>query len=64
MWQGHADDKSKLNLLQEEDVGPHLPLQNGQEEQIQMTTLQPVSLVKVTGVGDTGKQREDEHRPG
>ena len=64
MQQGHADDKSKLNLLQEEEeeeeeVGPHLPLQNGQEEQIQMTTLQPVSLVKVAGIGDASKQRED-----
>ena len=61
MRQGHADDKSKPNLLQEEEeeVGPHLPLQNGQEEQIQMTTLQPVSLVKVAGIGDAGEQRED-----
>ena len=41
-----------------EEVGPHLSLQNGQEEQIQ-TTLQPVSLVKVAGIGDTGEQRED-----
>ena len=59
----HADDKSKPNLLKEEEegeeVGPHLPLQNGQEEQIQMTTLQPVSLVKVAGIGDAGEQRED-----
>ena len=63
MQLGHADDKSKPNLLQEEEeeeeVGPHLPLQNGQEEQIQMITLQLVSLVKVTGVGDAGGQRED-----
>ena len=42
-----------------EEVGPHLPLQNSQEEQIQMTTLQPVSLVKVAGIGDAGEQRED-----
>ena len=59
----HADDKSKPNLLQEEEegeeVGPHLPLQNGQEEQIQMTTPQPVSLVKVADIGDAGEQRED-----
>ena len=62
MWLDHADDKSKPNLLQEEEeeeVGPHLPLQNGQEEQIQMTTLQPVSRVKVAGIGDAGEQRED-----
>ena len=59
----HTDDKSKPNLLQEEEegeeVGPHLPLQNGQEEQIQMTTLQLVSLMKVAGIGDAGEQRED-----
>ena len=58
----HADDKSKPNLLQEEEeegVGPHLPLQSGQEEQIQMITLQLVSLVKAAGIGDTGGQRED-----
>ena len=63
MWLDHADDKSKPNLLQEEEeeevVGPHLPLQSGQEEQIQMITLQPVSLVKATGIGDTSRQRED-----
>ena len=63
MWLGHADAKSKPNLLQEEEegeeVGPHLPLQNGQEEQIQTTTLQPVSLVKVAGIGDASEQRED-----
>ena len=60
MQQGHTDDKSKPNLLQEEEeVGPHFPLQNGQEEQIQTTTLQPVSLVKVAGIGDAGKQWED-----
>ena len=67
MRQGHADAKSKPNLLQEEEgeeVGLHLPLQNGQEEQIQMTTLQPVSLVKVAGIGDAGEQREDWHRLG
>ena len=61
MWLDHADDKSKPNLLQEEEeeVGPHLPLQSGQEEQIQMITLQPVSLVKAAGIGDAGRQRED-----
>ena len=63
MRQGHADDKSKPNLSLEEEEGekvdPHLPLQNSPEGQIQMTTLQPVSLVKVAGIGDNGKQRED-----
>ena len=61
MWLDHADDKSKPNLLQEEEegVGPHLPLQRSQEEQIQMITLQPVSPVKATGIGDAGGQRED-----
>ena len=63
MWLDHADDKSKLNLLQEEEeekegVGPHLPLQSGQEEQIQMITLQPVSLVKAAGIGDALVGRE------
>ena len=62
MRQGHADTKSKPNLLQEEEeeeVGPHLPLQNGQEEQTQTTTPQPVSLVKVADIGGTRGQRED-----
>ena len=57
----HTDDKSRPNLLQEEEeeVGPHLPLQSSQEEQIRMITLQPVSLVKAAGIGDAGGQRED-----
>ena len=38
---------------------PTLPLQSGQEEQIQTITLQPVSLVKAAGIGDAGGQRED-----
>ena len=63
MWQDHADDKSKPNLLQEEEegeeVGLHLPLQNSPEEEIQTTTLQPVSLVKVAGIGDASEHRED-----
>ena len=63
MRQGHADDKSKPSLLQreeeEEEVGLRLPLQNGPEEQIQTTTLRPVSLVRVAGIGDAGEQRED-----
>ena len=62
MRQDHADAKSKPNLLQkeeEEEVDPHLPLQNGQEEQTQTTTLRPVSLVKVTGIGDAGEQKGD-----
>ena len=49
-----VNDKSKLNLLQEEEgeeVVLHLPLQNVREEQIQMIILQPVSQVKVPGVG-------------
>ena len=61
----HIDDRLKLNLLQEEEGEevPHLPLQNVPEEQIQTITLQPVSQVKVTGVGDAGGQREDWHQP-
>ena len=64
MWLDHVDDNLKLNLLQEEEEEevPQLPLQNVQEEQIQMITLQPVSQVKVTGIGDAGRQREDWHR--
>ena len=52
----------KPNLLreeEEEEVNPHLPLQNGQEEQTQTTILRPVSLVKVAGIGDAGGQRGD-----
>ena len=62
MWLDHTDDRSRLNLLQEEEeqeVGPCLPLQSGQEEQIQMITLQPVSQVKAAGIGDASRQRED-----
>ena len=62
------DDRLKPNLLQEEEEeeeeeeeDPHLPLQNIQEEQIRMITLQPVSQVKAAGVGDAGGQREDWH---
>ena len=66
MWLDHVDDRLKLNLLQEEEeeeeVDPHLPLQNVREEQIQMITLQPVSQVKVEGIGDAGRQREDWHQ--
>ena len=60
----HVDDKPKPNLLQEEEkeVGPHLPLQNIRGEQIQMITLQPVSQVKVTGIADASKQKEDWHQ--
>ena len=55
-----VDDKSRPNLLQEEEeVVPHLPLQNVREEQIQMIILQPVSQVKVEGIGDAGRQKED-----
>ena len=59
-----VDDKSRPNLLQEEEeeeVVPHLPLQNIQEEQIQMIILQPVSQVKVAGIGDAGRWKEDWH---
>ena len=65
MWLDRVDDRPKPNLLQEEEeeeVGPHLPLQNIREEQIQTITLQPVSQVKVAGIGDAGRQREDWHR--
>ena len=61
----HVDDKPRPNLLQEEEeeeMGPHLPLQNIWEEQIQMIILQPVSQVKVAGIGDTGGQKEDWHQ--
>ena len=58
-----CNDRSKANLLQEEEeeeeVGPQLPLQSGQEEPIQTITLQLVSQVKITGIGDAGGQRED-----
>ena len=49
----HIDDRPKSDLLQEEEeeVDHHLPLQNAQEEQIQMIILLPASQVKVTGIG-------------
>ena len=65
MWLGHVDDRPKLDLLQEEEeeeVGHHLPLQNAWEEQIQMIIQQSASPVKVTGVGDTSRQRGDWHQ--
>ena len=64
MWLDHVDDRLKPNLLQEEEEeeDPHLPLQNIWEEQIWMITLQPVSQVKVAGIGDAGRQREDWHQ--
>ena len=64
MWLDCIDDKPKLNLLQEEEeeVDPHLPLQNTWEEQIQTIILWPASQVKAAGVGDAGGQREDSHR--
>ena len=59
----HVDDKPRPNLLQEEEeVGPHLPLQNVQKEQIQTIILQPVSQVKVAGIADAIGQKEDWHR--
>ena len=65
MWLDCVDDRQKPNLLQEEEEeeeDPHLPLQNVLEEQIRMITLQPVSQVKATGIGDASRQREDWHR--
>ena len=63
MWLDRVDEKSRPNLLkEEEEVVPHLPLQNVQEEQIQTIILQPVSQVKVTGVGDAGGWKEDWHQ--
>ena len=47
----HVEDRPKPNLLQEEEVDPHLPLQNAREEQIQTIILWPASQVKVVGVG-------------
>ena len=46
----------------EEEKGPHFPLQNVWEELIQTIILQPVSQVKVAGVGDASGQKEDWHR--
>ena len=40
----------------------HPPHQNILEEQIQMTTQQPVSLVEATGAGDASGQKEDWHQ--
>ena len=41
----------------------HPPHQNVLEEQIQMITQQPVSLVEATGIGDAvGRQKEDWHQ--
>ena len=40
----------------------HPPHQNVLEEQIQMTTQQPVSLVEAAGAGDAGGQKEDWHQ--
>ena len=57
----HIDDRPKPDLLQEEEVDHHLPLQNAQEEQIQIIILWPASQVKVAGIGDTSGQREDWH---
>ena len=65
MWLDRIDDRPKPDLLQEEEeeeVGPHLPLQNAREEQIQMIILWPVSQVKVAGIGDACRQKEDWHR--
>ena len=59
----HIDDRLKPNLLQEEEeVDPHLPLQNAWEEQIQMIILWPASQVKAAGVGDASRQKEDWHQ--
>ena len=56
MWPGCVGGRQKLDLLQEEEEEDHhLPHQNALEEQIQMTTPQPASLVEATGVGDAGR---------
>ena len=41
---------------------PRLPPQNVWEEQIQMIILQPVSQVKVAGIGGAGRWKEDWRR--
>ena len=58
-----VDDRPKPDLLQEEEkeVDHHLPLRNAWEEQIPMIIQRLVNLVKVTGIGDAGRQREDWH---
>ena len=40
----------------------HLPHQNILEEQVQMTTQQPVSLVEAAGIKDSGRLKEDWHQ--
>ena len=40
----------------------HPPHWNVLEEQIQMTTQQPVSLEEATGIGNAGRQKEDWHQ--
>ena len=66
MWLDRIDDKSKLNLLQEEERGegggspPSSPERPGGADQT--IILQPVSQVKVAGVGDAGRQKEDWHQ--
>ena len=54
------EDRPRPNLLQEEEeeVDPHLPLQNTWEEQIQMIILWPASQVKVIGMQETPVGRE------
>ena len=58
------DDRPKPDLIQEEEEGVdhHLPLQNAHEEQILMIIRWLVNPVKVAGIGDAGRQREDWHR--
>ena len=61
-----VDDRPKPNLHQkeEEEEGwvPTFLSRTSWEEQIQMITLQPVSQVKVAGIGDAGEQKEDWHQ--
>ena len=51
----HVEDRPKPNLLQEEEVDPHLPLRNAREGQTQMIILWPASQVMVIGIGDAGR---------
>ena len=46
-------------LPEEDREDHHPPHQNDLEEQIQMITQQPVSLVEATGIRDTGRWKED-----
>ena len=66
MWPDCIGGRPKLDLLQEEEEEEvedhHLPHWNALEEQIQMTTQQPVSLVEAAGTGDAGRWKEGWHQ--